>query len=80
MKMIADMNEQYEKPYLYSESRSMQQKSQSLSKNLKYHKKFHSFFKVWNGKPNNTQDNNSNFGTLCLYKGAIRDLEATMVY
>ena len=46
MKMIADMNEQYEKPYLYSESRSMQQKSQSLSKNLKYHKKFHSFFKV----------------------------------
>ena len=40
MKMIADMNEQYEKPYLYSESRSMQQKSQSLSKNLIYHKNF----------------------------------------
>ena len=40
MKMIADLNEQLEKPYLYSESRSMQQKSQSLSKNLIYHKNF----------------------------------------
>ena len=40
MKMIADLNEQLEKPYLYSESRSIQQKSQSLSKNLIYHKNF----------------------------------------